>query len=26
VRRALKAIEKHGVIAGRPQLIRIEKN
>ena len=26
VRRALKAIEKHGVIAGRPQVIRIEKN
>jgi homoserine dehydrogenase len=26
VRRALKAIEKQGVITGRPQLIRIEKN
>jgi homoserine dehydrogenase len=26
VRRALKAIEEHGVIAGRPQVIRIEKN
>lgn len=26
VRRALKAIEKQGVIAGRPQVIRIEKN
>jgi homoserine dehydrogenase len=26
VRRALKAIQKQGVIAGKPQLIRIEKN
>jgi len=26
VRRALKAIKRHGVIAGNPQLIRIEKN
>jgi homoserine dehydrogenase len=26
VRRALEAIEKQGVIAGRPQVIRIEKN
>jgi homoserine dehydrogenase len=26
VRRALKAIEKQGVIAGQPQVIRIEKN
>jgi homoserine dehydrogenase len=26
VRRALKAIENRGVIAGRPQVIRIEKN
>ena len=26
VRRALKAIQKQGVIAGQPQLIRIEKN
>ena len=26
VRRALAAIEKHGVVAGRPQVIRIEKN
>jgi homoserine dehydrogenase len=26
VRRALKAIKKQGVIAGQPQVIRIEKN
>jgi len=26
VRRALKAIKKHGVVAGHPQVIRIEKN
>ena len=26
VRRALKAIKKQGVIAGHPQVIRIEKN